>query len=116
MVSHTIISIIGTKQHRVKEARKAIGSSRVLEWVIVSVCMMEDIMMVKEVETEREEDSVLNENNMALRRSLWKTAIYLCCWNACKRLNRGSLDSNIEGCDENQSRTLRKRPKLCCSL
>ena len=30
MVSHTIIYIVGAKPHRVKEARKAIGSSRVL--------------------------------------------------------------------------------------
>ena len=73
-------------------------------------------MMVKEVQSEREKDCVLNENNMTLHRSLWKTAIYLYCWNACKRVKRGSLDSNIEGCEENKSRTLPERPKLCCSL
>ena len=116
MVSHTILYIIGAKPHRVKQVRKAIGSSIVREWVIVSVCMMEDLMMVKEVESEREKDSVLNENNMTRHRSSRKTAIYLCCWNACKRVNRDSLDSNIEGYDENQSRTLPNIPKLCYSL
>ena len=73
-------------------------------------------MIFKEVESEREKDSVLYENNMTQHRFLWKTAIYLCCWNACKRVNRGSLDSNIEGYDENKSRILPERPKLCCSL
>ena len=73
-------------------------------------------MMVKEVDSEREKDNLLNENNMTQHRSLWKTAIYLGCWNACKRVNRGSLDSNIEGYDTNQSRTLPERPKLCCRL
>ena len=85
-------------------------------WVIVSVCMMEDLMMVKEVESEREKDILLNKYNMTQHPSLWKTAIYLGCWNAYKRVSRGSLDSNIEGCDENQSRTLPKRPKLRCHL
>ena len=57
-------------------------------------------MMVKDVESEREKDSLLNENNMIVHRSLWKTPIYLGYWNACKRVNRGSLDSNIEGYEE----------------
>ena len=58
VVSHTILYIIAAKPHRIKQVRKAIGSSRVLEWVIVSGCMMEDLMMVKEVESEREKDSL----------------------------------------------------------
>ena len=37
VVSHTFLYIIGAKPHRVSEARRAIGSGKVVELVIVSI-------------------------------------------------------------------------------
>ena len=41
VVSHTFLYIIGAKTHRVSEVRKVIGSSKVVELVIVSIIMID---------------------------------------------------------------------------